>query len=217
MRSRYWLTTALALVLLVVVANATAYAYRWLDGTVQVAPPNNAQGAACTGFYTERAEQADNPLPDLGTNYDAPTYGPNSITVTPGAVVCQYTHGGNTFNLYESISVTVPITSGTWWIKDFYAFGYYGNGYTDNVHVFIRVKNIISGVNFDAAELRLYKFPGGQYVGMIDLKNSGSSLYVMLASGEALRLDLWLDTAAGASGTANFALEFYVSQENEAP
>ncbi|MCX8196582.1 MAG: hypothetical protein N3F67_05885 [Acidilobaceae archaeon] len=220
MRSRYLLTAALALVLLVVVANATAYAYRWISGNVVVAPPERAQGAACTGFYSEYADRGDNPLPNLGTNYDAPTYGDKRISVTPRTVVCEYTYGDHTFYLYESIEVRVPITVGTWWIKDFYAFGYYGNGYEGYVYVYIKVKSTISGVKFDRAELKVYHYTRDnrvREVGAIDLKDSESSLFVEMAPGEALSLDLWLDPAEGASGEAKFALHFYVSQENEKP
>ena len=88
---------ALSLLLVAVVAlssvvNATVFAYRWLSGTVTISPATAAVGAACTGFYSAADQSGITQfLPNLGTNYNAPTYGTSSITVTTGDVVCQWT------------------------------------------------------------------------------------------------------------------------------
>jgi len=99
-----------AVVALVGVVNATVYAYRWITGTVTIAGPGQATGAACTGFYSSAAQSGIN-LPSVGTNYNAPTYGNNTITVTPGDAVCQW--GTRPYELYESITVNIPITVGS--------------------------------------------------------------------------------------------------------
>jgi len=117
----------IALVIAAVVlgaVNATAFAYRWIQGTVTVAEPTAARGAACVGFYSSSTQSGISPtyLPEAGTNHNAQTYGTNTISVTTGQVVCQW----DSYSLYESITVTIPVTVGSWYIRDFYGFGYSG-------------------------------------------------------------------------------------------
>lgn len=215
---RRLLVLVVAVVALIGVVNATVFAYRWITGTVQIAPEGEAQGAACTGFYSYTA-QGHVDLPSVGTNYEAPTYGTNTITVTPGDVVCQFTNrDGSTGYLYESIDVNIPVTVGSWYIQDFYGFGYY-NG-TDPVYVWFRLEDpATDGGYLTTAKLVIYKVVGdtATYVTELNLLNS-TGAYVSagsLSPGEAFRLDLRLDAAN--AGTVSFKVGVYVSQENEAP
>ena len=204
---------ALSLLLVAVVAlasvvNATVFAYRWIYGTVSIAGPGYASGAACTGFYSAAAQSGIN-LPDLGTNYDAPTYGGNSITVTPGDVVCQWTYGGTTYKLYESITVTIPVTVGSWYIQDFYAFGYYGTAGDPTVYVYFRVEDTAEYVT--TAKLIIWK--GTITKVELDLLTLGAmTSAISLDPGEALRLDLYFD--ASDTGQTTFKVGVYVTQES---
>jgi len=210
-----------ALVALVGVVNATVYAYRWITGKVQIAPASEAGGAACTGFYSSAVQpDISGYLPPAGTNYNAPTYGTETISVTPGDVVCQWTNetSGNQVQLYEGIDVSIPITVGSWYIQDFYGFGYY-NG-TDPVYVYFRLEdNAADDSYLSTAKLIVYKVSDSTttFVGQYDLlSSSGTQWYITsLSSGEALRLDLRFD--ATRAGTVSFTVGVYVSQENEAP
>jgi hypothetical protein len=216
---RRLLVLIVAAVALIGVVNATAFAYRWMTGTVQIAPADQAGGAACTGFYSSAAQSGID-LPDAGTNYNAPTYGTtNTITVTPGDTVCQWTNGSSTYNLYESITVNIPVTVGSWYIQDFYGFGYY-NG-TGPVNVWFRLEDpATDGGYLTTAKLVIYKIGSSgtaTYVTELNLLES-SGTYVSAGSlnpGEAFRLDLRLD--ATSAGSAGFTVGVYVSQESEAP
>lgn len=204
----------LATISVAAVVNATAFAYRWLGGTITIAPATDARGAACTGFYSSAA-QAGIPLPPAGTNYNAPTYGGNSISTTPGYAVCQFTSGGSTYYLYESVSATVKVTVGSWYIKDLYGFGYFGTSTDPKVYVYLRVEDVISGVSVAEAKLVVYK--GGVQVGELDLKAANKMGPIELSPGEGLRLDL-LFIGATSIGTANLKVGFYATQESgEAP
>jgi len=216
---RRLLLLVVAVVALVGVVNATVYAYRWITGTVQIAPASEAGGAACTGFYSS-ADQSGIDLPEVGTNYNAKTYGTETISVTPGDTVCQWTdREGNTRYLYESITVNIPITVGSWYIQDFYGFGYY-NG-TDPVYVWFRLEDpATDGGYLTTAKLVIYKVDSSgtvTYVTELNLLGSTGTLVSAgsLNSGEAFRLDLRFD--AGSDGTVSFKVGVYVSQENEAP
>ncbi|MEM1623410.1 MAG: hypothetical protein QW543_04665 [Sulfolobales archaeon] len=72
--SRKYLALVLAAVALATVANATAFAYRWIIGTISVAPATEARGAACTGFYSSAAQSGIN-LPDAGPTTTHPRTG----------------------------------------------------------------------------------------------------------------------------------------------
>jgi len=147
----------IALVIAAVVlgaVNATVFAYRWMQGTVTVKGPTEAKGVACVGFYSSGSERSYGGLPAAGTNNNAPTYGTYTISVTPYQVVCQWA----TYSLYESIDVTIPVTVGSWYIKDFYGFGYYGTASDPTVYVYIKVEQSISSdSNITEAKLILYK------------------------------------------------------------
>lgn len=219
----------IALVIAAVVlgaVNATAFAYRWIQGTVTVKGPTDARGAACVGFYSS-AEQSNINLPSAGTNYNAQTYGTNNISVTPGQTVCRWTVNGTTCRLYESISVTVPITVGSWYIKDFYGFGYNGTSSDPKVYVYIKVEQSINDSNnIVAANLTLYNASTSAKVAVIDLMTgrvlegpaAGSTIAgpITLNPGDALQLDLSI-RATGKTSAATFKVGFYASQKREAP
>jgi len=218
---RRLLVLLVALVAIVGVVNATVYAYRWMTGTVNIAGPGQATGAACTGFYSSADQDGIN-LPEVGTNYDAKTYGINTITVTPGDVVCNWTKDGTEYKLYESIEVTIPITVGSWYIQDFYGFGYNGTTGTDpTVYVWFRLEDpATDGSYLTTAKLVIYKVDSSgtaTYVTELNLTESTGTLVSAgsLNPGEAFRLDLRLD--ANSAGEVSFKVGVYVSQENEAP
>ena len=204
-----------AVVALVGVVNATVYAYRWITGTVNVEGPEAAKGAACTGFYSS----ADQPgiesfLPKVGTNYNAPTYGTNTITVTPGDTVCTWTVGATTYKLYESIAVTVPVTVGSWYIQDFYGFGYYRG--TGSVYVYFRVDDdATDGGYLDKAYLIIRNTNGDEIARLNLLRLGDQTSAIELSPGGGLRLDLYFD--ASGTGTVRFKVGVYVTQKAEAP
>ena len=190
--------------------NATVFAYRWMQGTVTVAGPTAARGVACVGFYSSAAQSGISPtyLPQAGTNYNAKTYGTNTISVTPGIPVCQWTVGTTTYSLYESISVNVPITVGSWYIKDFYGFGYNGTATDPTVYVYIKVEQPINDANIDTAYLYIYK--GGTLVATVDLKTGSVIGPITLSPGNGLQLDLSI-RATGATSSATFKVGFYAT------
>ena len=219
---RRLLVLIVAAVALIGVVNATAFAYRWITGKINIAGPDQATGAACTGFYSS-ADQPDilGYLPPAGTNYNAPTYGNNKIEVTPRNPVCQWTNttSNNQVQLYEDIEVNISVTVGSWYIQDFYGFGYY-NG-TGPVYVWFRLEiPATGGGNLTTAKLVIYKVDSNgtvTYVNELNLTESTGTLVSArsLNPGEAFRLDLRLDAAS--AGTVSFKVGVYVSQENEAP
>ena len=153
-------------------------------------------------------------LPRVGTNYDAPTYDNQKISVSTGRAVCTF----DGYNLYESIDVSIPITVGYWYIRDFYGFGYY-NG-TDTVYIWFRLEDPANdGGYLTGASLVVFKVSDSttEYIGSFNLlSNEGTQWYITsLNSGEALRLDLILN--AGSAGSVTFRVGVYVSQEYEAP
>jgi len=219
---RRLLLLVVAVVALVGVVNATVYAYRWMTGTVNVAGPGAATGAACTGFYSSADQEGiDEFLSAVGTNYNAPTYGENTISVTPGNVVCQWTIDDTEYKLYESITVNIPITVGSWYIQDFYGFGYYGADTDPTVYVWFRLEDPATDYSYlSTAKLVIYKVDSEgnvQYVYELDLLGDSGD-YVSagsLSPGEAFRLDLRFDAAN--AGTVRFTVGVYVSQESEEP
>ena len=193
-----------------VIVNAAVFAYRWMTVNITVNPPDQASGAACTGFYSSSAQPGIG-LPTAGTNYNAQTYGRNTITVTPGRVTCQWTSGTTTYYLYESIDVSMTLINGSWYIKDLYGFGYYtGSG---SVYVTVRTEQAVSGVDY--AYLYLYNASTGAQVGYIDLKTTGSSASFSLNPGQAVQLDLKISIPS--PGSYSFKVGFYVTQSSEAP
>jgi len=214
MRSKLITALAVAAMLTILVANATVFAYRWIDGTVSVAPADQAEGAACTGFYSS-ADQPGIPLDTAGTNYNATTYGNNSIKITPGTAVCTFTYGGSTYNLYESISFEANITVGTWVFQDIYGFGYNGTSSDPVVYVYLKVEEPINDTTVvDVANLTVYL--AGTAVATLDLTTSGAIAGpITLNPGDGLQIDLFISAAS--AGNVAFKVGFYVSQENEAP
>jgi len=211
---RRLLVLVVAVVALIGVVNATVFAYRWITGNITISGPSDATGAACTGFYSSAA-QGGIDMPSVGTNYNAPTYGTNTITVTPGDVTCQW----GTYKLYESIEVSIPVTVGSWYIQDFYGFGYH-NG-TDSVYVWFRLEDpATDGGYLTTAKLVIYKVDSTGTVTYVNESNLLGSTGTLVSAGslnpgEAYRLDLRLD--ANSAGTVSFKVGVYVSQENEAP
>jgi hypothetical protein len=221
---RRLLVLIVAAVALIGVVNATAFAYRWMTGNITISDASNARGAACTGFYSSVAQSGISPtyLPGVGTNYNAPTYGSYGISVTPGAVTCQWTVNTTTYELYESINVNINVTVGSWYIQDFYGFGYHGTPGTDpTVYVWFRLEDPATDGNYlTTAKLVIYKVDSSgtvTYVNELNLLNStGSYVYAgSLNPKEAFRLDLSLDAAS--AGEEFFKVGVYVSQENEPP
>jgi len=204
------IASVILLAALVAVVNAAAFAYRWMEATANVAGATSAAGAACVGFYSSAA-QSGITLPTAGTNYQATTYGGNSISVTPGNVVCQWTSGSNTYSLYESISVNLPLTVGSWYIRDLYGFGYNATAGSPTVYVWIKVEQAVSGVQ--TAKLILYK--AGQQVDEIDLTSTTTYGPYTLNAGEAFQLDLLFDT--NNAGSYSFKVGFYASQQSSEP
>jgi hypothetical protein len=193
-----------------------------MTGNITISGPSGVTGAACTGFYSSAdPDQSGIDLPSVGTNYDAKTYGDNTISVTHGNVVCQWTVDSSTYNLYESITVEIPVTVGSWYIQDFYGFGYKGVTGDPTVYVWFRLEDpATEGGYLTTAKLVIYKVGSSgtpTYVTELDLLGDSGS-YVSAGSldpGEAFRLDLRLDAAS--AGTVSFTVGVYVSQENEEP
>lgn len=211
---RRYLAALMVVAALAMVVNAAAFAYRWLAGTVTVAGATAARGAACTGFYSSAAQPGISPtyLPSAGTNYNAPTYGGNSISVTTGDVVCQW----GTYYLYESITVSIPVTVGSWYVKDLYGFGYNGTATDPKVYVWLVVEKNLPSTAFASAYLVVYK--GATKVAELDLLTSGARVGpIELSAKEGLRLDLRFDAYSTGTGTHDFRVGFYVSQSSESP
>jgi hypothetical protein len=218
---RRLLLLVVAVVALVGVVNATVYAYRWITGTVNIAVPGAASGAACTGFYSSAA-QSNITLPAAGTNYNAQTYGRYTINVTPGDVVCQWTINATTYYLYESISVSIPITVGSWYIQDFYGFGYHGTNGTDpTVYVYFRVDEDATDGGYLTTAYLIIRDTSGDEIARLDLLSSGNQTNaITLSPGQGLRLDLYFDAKldANTAGTVRFKVGVYVTQKSdEAP
>lgn len=210
---RYTTIVAVLVISIAVAAvNAAAFAYRWMQVSVEVEGPGEARGAACVGFYSSSA-QSGIPLPYAGTNYQATTYGTNKISVTPGLEICTW----NGYRLYESITVNVPLTVGSWYIKDLYGFGYNGTSGSTKVYVWIKVEDAADESGIDYAKLILYNATTGGYVGEIDLETTGlkTTTPIPLNPGDALQLDLRI--RASTTTTASFEVGFYVSHSAEEP
>jgi hypothetical protein len=210
--------TPVVAILIVAIAlaavNATAFAYRWMRATVTVAGPTDARGIACVGFYSS-AKQSGITLPDAGTNYNAKTYDDQEISVEPGLAVCQWTVDGTTYKLYESITVNVPVTVGSWYIKDFYGFGYNGTSTDPTVYVYIKVEQSITDTNIDTAYLYIYT--GRTLVATVNLKTGEvTGAPITLDPGDGLQLDL--STRATGETSATFKVGFYATySSSEAP
>ena len=214
---RRLLVLLVAAVALIGVVNATVFAYRWMTGTVNIAGPDEARGAACTGFYSSAA-QGGIDLPSVGTNYDAKTYGSYKISVSTGQAVCQWTVDSRTYNLYESITVNIPVTVGSWYIKDFYGFGYHGvDTDPENVYVWFRLEQRASGDGSISDAYLIINSTGGE-IGRLDLLSSSGTTIgpFQLSRGSAWSLDLRFN--ATSTGSVSFTVGVYVSyQSSESP
>jgi len=211
---RYTTIIAMLIIAIAVAAvNAAAFAYRWMQITVDVKSDSEARGAACVGFYSSGKQSGISTyLPEAGTNYNANTYYNQLITVNEGQAVCTWSG----YSLYEGITVSLPITVGSWYIKDFYGFGYNGTGNTP-VYVWIKVEDPADESGISNATLIFYDATTKDHVANIDLKKSGlvTSTAITLYPGHALQLDLFIDATQQVRAT--FKVGFYASQENEAP
>jgi uncharacterized membrane protein len=186
-----------------------------MQATVNVAGATAARGAACVGFYSSGSATSYGGLPPAGKNYNAPTYDDKSISVTSNQVVCQWTVGETTYELYESITVNVLITVGSWYVRDFYGFGYYGTESDPTVYVYIKVEQPITDSSIGAAYLYIYK--GGTKVATVDLKSgSVTGSPITLSPGDGLQLDLSIRATGTTSVT--FKVGFYATYSStEAP
>jgi len=217
---RRLLVLIVAAVALIGVVNATVFAYRWITGNITISGPSDATGAACTGFYSYYTQEGID-LPGVGSNWAAPTYGTNTITVTPGNTVCQWTVNSSTYYLYESIKVDINVTVGSWYIQDFYGFGYHGADTDPTVYVWFRLEDpATDGDYLTTAKLVIYKVDKSGNVAYVNETNLLGSTGTLVSAGslnpgEAYRLDLRLDAVS--DGTVSFTVGVYVSQENEAP
>lgn len=204
------LLLTIALITILAVVNATVYAYRWMTGTITVGDATTATGAACTGFYSS-ADQENIPLPKAGTNAGHPTYGSNRILVTPGNTACRF----NGHSLYESINVELNITTGYWYIQDFYGFGYYQG--SAPVYVYFRLEDDANDNGIlETAILRLRNATNDAYVNELDLLQGTMRGPIILNPGDALKLDLIIN--ATSTGSVSFRVGVYVTQTSgEAP
>ncbi len=196
-----------------VVVNAAIFAYRWMNVSITVNPPTQASGAACTGFYSSSAQPGiDKYLPKAGTNYNAQTYGTNTISVTPGNIVCQW----STYYLYDSITVSMNLTNGTWYIRDLYGFGYNGTSTDPSVYVWVKVEQQVPVTGVGFAYLILYLNYSGAttpvQVGSIDLTKTGTAGPFSLVPGQAYQLDLYINITN--TGKYSLTVGFYVSQQS---
>ncbi|MEM4913704.1 MAG: hypothetical protein QW579_05830 [Desulfurococcaceae archaeon] len=217
------LLLSVGLVAMLAVVNATVFTYRWLTGTVLVQGPATAAIYGCVGFYST----ADQPglrayLPEVGTNLNAPILGTGArVTVTPGDIVCLIPSTTQTYKLYESISATFNVTVGSWYIQDFYGFGYYAESRTapNPVYVYLRVESTDMSLVATNATLIVYRntTTGWEFVASLNLRELGAMTpAISLPVNSSLRLDLYID--AYATGTGTFKVGFYVTPEaNEPP
>ncbi|MEM1695985.1 MAG: hypothetical protein QXF04_04405 [Candidatus Aenigmatarchaeota archaeon] len=215
------LLLSVGLVAMLAVVNATVFTYRWLTGTVLVYGPEAAAVHGCVGFYSTVAHPGlAGYLPSAGTNLNAPILGTGAtVTVTPGDIVCRVPSTGMNY-LYESISALFNVTVGSWYIQDFYGFGYYAESTTarNPVYVYLRVESTNMSSVATNATLIVYNYTatGWVFVASLDLRNLGAMTpAISLPVNSSLRLDLYID--ASATGTGAFKVGFYVTPESGEP
>jgi hypothetical protein len=210
---RKLLVLLVALIAIVGVVNATVFAYRWMTGNITISDASNARGIACTGFYSSAAQEYID-LPEVGTNYNAKTYGDREISVSTGRAVCQWTSDGKTFYLYESIEVTIPVTVGYWYIKDFYGFGYKRvTGEDPTVYVWFRLEQPASETGSISNAYLIINSTSGE-IGRLDLLSSSGTMIgpFPLSPNSAWSLDLRFN--ATSTGSVSFTVGVYVSYQN---
>lgn len=199
------------------IVNASVFIYRWFTGTVAVAPPEEAVGAACTGFYSIVDQPGINdwwPLPPVGSNAYSYTYDYRQINITPGRVVCilpgDEAIGRPDYYLYESIHVYIPITVGNWYIHDLYGFGYASQLRGTAVQLRLIVDQAVDPTILTYAKLIIYNARTGEYMGELDLTIQGSGLSLVLYDWDAVRLDLVFNAVS--PGVTVFKVLFSVQQ-----
>jgi hypothetical protein len=119
------------------------------------------------------------------------------------------------YKLYESIEVDIPVTVGSWYIQDFYGFGYYRG--TGSVYVYFRVDDDAADSGILTTAYLIIRDTRGGEIARLDLTSSGALTdAIQLSPGDALRLDLYFD--ASSNGNVDFKVGVYVTQEaGEAP
>ena len=205
---RYMAYALLAVAALTAFVAASAFTYRWMEAEVSINAP------MCIGFYSS-IDQPGIPLPTAGTGYNAPTANGDHISVKPGAVACEWSSGSRTYRLYESISMSLPLTPNPWYLKDVYGFGYNGTAKDPPVYVYVKVETPISKV--EKAELILVNASTDDIVAKIDLTKADTYGPIVMNPGTALKIDLWI--YAKTKGDYTFKVGFYATEKamNEKP
>jgi hypothetical protein len=123
--------------------------------------------------------------------------------------------GSSTYNLYESIEVDIPVTVGSWYIQDFYGFGYHEG--TGSVYVYFRVDDDAADSGILTKAYLIIRDTRGGEITRLNLMSLGAlTEAIQLSPGDALRLDLYFD--ASSTGNVYFKVGVYVTQESgEAP
>jgi hypothetical protein len=124
----------------------------------------------------------------------------------------------STYYLYESISVTIPVTVGSWYIKDFYGFGYHGvDTDPENVYVWFRLEQPASGDGSISDAYLIINSTEGVIGELNLLSSSGTTIGpFQLSPGSAWSLDLRFN--ATSTGSVSFTVGVYVSyQSSESP
>ncbi|ASJ16818.1 hypothetical protein A3L04_06875 [Thermococcus chitonophagus] len=204
LKKKVYVVIIFTFVSVIALVSAAVFVYRGMTTTINVG--TSTSGVSCVGFFT--AGDAPN-LPSAGTNANAQTYGTNTISVTKGSAVCT-TAGGDT--LYDSVTITVPITVGTWYIKDVVGFGNLGG---QTVYVWPKVVSTLGSTSAISGYVMIYNASDGTLIAKIDVK-TGSIIYgttpITMNNGTAWQIDINLEYSATA--TDSFKLAFYVSQQS---
>ena len=239
-RSRWLVVAVLVIAASLAVVNATVFGFRQLSGTASVVQSTGLDqtgaselGAGCTGFYILGAPSGDtiansSVLPNGGTNHDNAINTGSAwlgVKTSFGTESCSWSDGVGTNTLYDSATIYLNVTQGTWYAKDVLAFGYPAiitSLQPNPIYVTLKVESPINTTaysNITSAYMYVYKTNSTSttLVGTIDLTSSNAILTgIQLAPGEALQLDLKI-SSTGTVSNAPFTVGFYVSTSNEAP
>jgi len=232
-RNKWLLIAIIMIAASMAIVNATVFAYRYLSGSVNAVASTGlnadqaaALGAACSGFYIKGAPSGntisnDTVLPDGGTNNNnvintGTAWLGVKVDFTNSEPACQWSDNSGTNTLYESATVYLNVSTGTWYIKDFLAFGYphIKDTMPSPIYVTIKPTTVLNDPNIAEARLLIYK--NNVLERTIDLTSSSSSEPVQLNPGDGLQLDLEL-RATGTVSNAAFNVGFYVATTNEQP
>jgi hypothetical protein len=111
--------------------------------------------------------------------------------------------------------VTIPVTVGSWYIQDFYGFGYY-RGPPGNVYVYFRVEDDATDGGILTTAYLIIRRHDGTEIARLNLRTLGDQKGpIVLSPRSGLRLDLWFD--AQNTGTVTFKVGVYVTQEPGEP